>query len=297
MFFINLVKRFRRYGLTRPKSTFLIERNTKKSPMGFMATVISIANQKGGVGKTTTAFNLGHAFCEQGFRVLLIDNDPQGNLTSYGVQKDQEHWEPPFTIDEVYVSRRETLLEKENFIPLKENLDLLAADSMLSGAEYYLMAKGQKEFVLKKALSPLMDCYDYVVIDNPPALNLLTVNGLVASHFVVVPVQLEFFSLEGIVLLEKTIESLQDKNPVLSILGIVPNMYDGRRKLNVEVLEALREQFGDKVFSSPIHNSVKIAESSGHGRSILSYAPSSRSSKEFLEIAQEVHNKCQSRRN
>lgn len=248
------------------------------------AVILSIVNQKGGVGKTTLSFNLASALKKQGHKVLLIDNDPQGNLTSYA------DVEPRLTIDEIYVSRRPQSLQKSDLTEIDSGLSILAADSMLAGVEYYLSTRIDKEFVLKNALQSLQNEFDFILIDNPPALNLLTVNGLVASSGVLVPVQLEFFSLEGIMALEKTIEALKDKNAALRILGIVPNMFDDRRKLNWEVLDALQKAFGDKVLKTKIHDSVKIAESSGHGKSILSYSPSSRSSQEFMEVAQEIMN-------
>jgi chromosome partitioning protein len=250
-----------------------------------MGTVISIANQKGGVGKTTTAFNLGWALSALGSQVLLVDNDPQGNLTSYAMAGDDLGMT---TIDEVYVNRRSRPLEVSQFLTVNENLRLLPADSMLAGVEYYLMSRPDKEYVLKNALAAALEKFHYIIIDNPPALNLLTVNGLVAANGVIVPVQLEYFSLEGIVLLQKMMDSLKDKNPDLRLIGIVPNMFDDRRKLNWEVLEALKKEFGDKVFATKIHDSVKIAESSGHGQSIIKYSPSSRSSAEYLEFAKEV---------
>ncbi|MDZ4677144.1 MAG: ParA family protein [Oligoflexia bacterium] len=251
-----------------------------------MATIISVANQKGGVGKTTTAFNLAWALTELNSQVLLIDNDPQGNLTSYALSEDNP---PQLTIDEIYVTRKsQNILDMSQLTKINENLFILAADSMLAGVEFYLVSRPDKEYILKRAISSVVEHFDYVIIDNPPALNLLTVNGLVASESVIIPVQLEFFSLEGIVLLQNTIKSLHDRNPGLEILGIIPNMFDNRRKLNWEVLDALKKQFGEKVFESKIHNSVKIAESSGHGKSILSYAPQSRSSAEYIEFAKEV---------
>ena len=251
-----------------------------------MGTILSIVNQKGGVGKTTLSFNLAGALKSLGHKILIVDNDPQGNLSSYADVGGS--LSPRLTIDEVYVSRRSQPLEKKDLVTIDDTLSILPSDSMLAGVEYYLTTRSDKEYVLKNALQKLKDEFDFILIDNPPALNLLTVNGLIASQGVLVPVQLEFFSLEGIVALEKTIESLKDKNPTLKIIGIVPNMFDDRRKLNWEVLEALKESFGEKVLNTKIHNCVKIAESSGHGKSILSYSPKSRSSQEFLQIAEEI---------
>lgn len=248
--------------------------------------IISLANQKGGVGKTTTAFNLSSALAKIGKKVLMIDNDPQCNLTRYAL--DIEH-EISVSTDDLYVTRRKPLEPDEVLkLPANKKLDLLPSEPGLAGAEYYLVQRNDREFVLKKALSEIVGLYDFVVVDNPPALNLLTINGLVASDKVLVPVQLEFFSLEGIVLLQKTIKTLKEKNPQLELLGIVPNMFNDRRKLNWEVLAALENQFQTSVFKTKIHDSVKIAESSGHGESILDYAPHSRSTEEYLELAREI---------
>jgi chromosome partitioning protein len=247
-----------------------------------MGKIISVVNQKGGVGKTTLSYNLSSALNKNGFKVLMIDNDPQANLTSYAQAQSQ------ITIDEVYVSRRGINWDLKDLTFLSENFYILGADSMLAGVEYYLASRSDKEFVLKNSLLFLKDQVDFIIIDNPPALNMLTVNGLVASDYVLIPVQLEYFSMEGIVNLQKTIESLRDKNPILEILGIVPNMFDDRRKLNWEVLGALQKEFGDKVFQTKIHDCVKIAESSGHGKNIFQYHPNGRSSKEFSSLAEEI---------
>lgn len=246
--------------------------------------ILSLANQKGGVGKTTTAFNLSSALASLGKKVLMIDNDPQCNLTRYAL--DVDHLVSVST-DDLYVTRRKALV-KEEVVAISKALHILPAEPGLAGSEYYLVQRTDREFVLKSALSEMKSHYDYIIIDNPPALNLLTINGLVASDAVLIPVQLEFFSLEGIVLLQKTMDSLKEKNPHLELLGIVPNMFNDRRKLNWEVLGALQTKFPEAVFKTKIHDSVKIAESSGHGESILTYAPGSRSTAEFLDLAKEV---------
>ena len=249
-----------------------------------MAIIVSLANQKGGVGKTTTAFNLSAALVSLGKRVLMVDNDPQCNLTRYAL--DMNH-SIELSSDDIYVSRRPPL-QVSDLLKVSQNLSLLPGESGLSGVDYYLMQRSDREYVLKNALSLTKAHFDFVIIDNPPALNLLTINGLVASDGVLIPVQLEFFSLEGIVLLKKTMESLKAKNPGLKLLGIVPNMFNDRRKLNWEVLEALQKQFQEKVFKTKIHDSVKIAESSGHGESLLTYAPGNRAASEYVSLAKEV---------
>lgn len=251
-----------------------------------MGRTLSFANQKGGVGKTTTAFNIACALHKKGKKVLIVDNDPQANLTSYALQPGQELH---YTIDELYVARR----KEKDLSLLLTSLDdsgfkILPSDPALAGVEYYLATRSDKEFILKQALSGVIDIFDFILIDNPPALNLLTINGLVASDEILIPVQLEYFSLEGIVLLQKTIESVSEKNPHLKLLGIIPNMFDDRRKLNLEVLDLLEKEFGHRVFKTRIHNSVKIAESSGHGQSVISYSPTSRAASEYIDMATEI---------
>lgn len=237
------------------------------------------------MGKTTATFNLGSALSALDFRVLLVDNDPQCNLTSYSTSLLEFYT----TVDDLYVTRRKPL-ENTELVKISEKLFLLPADEGLVGAEYYLASRPDKEYVLKNALKQIVSEFDFVIIDNPPALNMLTINGLIASEGVIVPVQLEYFSLEGIVFLQRTISSLQEKNPGLKLLGIIPNMFNDRRKLNWEVLEALKKEFKGLIFETKIHDSVKVAESSGHGESVLKYAPNSRSSQEFIELAKEVIN-------
>ncbi len=248
-----------------------------------MGKILSVANQKGGVGKTTATFNLGSALSALKFKVLLVDNDPQCNLTSYATA----HSDFFTTVDDMYVTRRKPL-ELDELVQIDKGLFLLPAEEGLVGAEHYLAVRPDKEYALKNALKVIAPEFDFIIIDNPPALNMLTVNGLIASEGVIVPVQLEFFSLEGIVFLQRTILSLQQKNPGLKLLGIIPNMFNDRRKLNWEVLGALKKEFKGLIFETKIHDSVKVAESSGHGESIFKYAPKSRSTQEFLNLAKEV---------
>jgi chromosome partitioning protein len=247
-----------------------------------MGKVISIANQKGGVGKTTTTFNLASALIKLKLKVLIVDNDPQCNLTSYAASEREFHT----SIDDFYVTRRRAL-DVSELLQVSERLWLLPAEEGLVGAEHYLASRTDKEYVLRNALGAVAEEFDFIIIDNPPALNLLTVNGLIASEGVIIPVQLEFFSLEGVVYIQRIIASLQEKNPGLKLLGIIPNMFNDRRKLNWEVLGALKKEFKGIIFETKIHDSVKLAESSGHGTSILSYAPNSRSSQEFIDLAKE----------
>jgi chromosome partitioning protein len=254
---------------------------------------IAFANQKGGVGKTTVCFNLAVALARSGHRVLLIDNDPQGNLTSYsGVSVEPA----TLTLDQVYLSREKRSLSLRDLCVVdfgkkseksQGSLHLLPCDSALAGVEYYLVSKPARESILLTSLSSLFEEFDYVLIDNPPSLNLLTLNGLMAAQGILVPLQAEFFSLEGLSQLEATIEDLRRWKPSLEIIGIVRNIFDSRRKLNQDVSELLRKKFGDKLFETKIHNSVKIAESAGFGKSIFQYAASSKSSHEFSHLAEE----------
>jgi len=249
------------------------------------AITISIANQKGGVGKTTATFNLAVALVKKNKSVLIVDNDPQGNLSSYASQDLPEDHKK---IDEIYLSREGSAVKKNDLYEINDKLFLLPSDNQLAGVEYYLISRPKREEILRHALAAIKNEFDFILIDNPPSLNLLTVNGLVASEQVIVPVQPEYFSLEGIAQLRGTLEDLRKWHPSISLLGLFPNMFDNRRKLNVDVLKLLDENFGDLMFKTKVHNSVKIAESSGFAKSVLDYSPSSRSAAEFRDLAQEL---------
>jgi chromosome partitioning protein len=254
--------------------------------------IITIANQKGGVGKTTTTMNLGVALAKAGRRVLLIDSDPQANLTSYlGVIPGQEPYERLRTLDEIYLAKR--VLDQASLDQcIAETVagpHLIAADRSLGGVEYYLFSRPDKEQALARFLDGLRARYDFILIDTPPSLNLLTLNALVASDRVLIPVQSEFFSLEGIVKIRQSIEEVRARwNAKLAILGVLPTQITARRKLTAEVLALIRAELGELVFDSAIHDNAAVAESSGHALSVIDYDRASRGAQDYLAAAAEL---------
>jgi chromosome partitioning protein len=253
-----------------------------------MGRVISFANQKGGVAKTTTTLNLGVALAEQNLRVLLCDLDPQGNLTmSQGLNPD--------TIER---SMFDVLVHR---LPIQEvihhaEVDLAVSSIDLAGAELALSSMIGRERALEKALAPVKDSYDYVLIDTPPSLGLLTINALVASNGVIVPVQCEYLSLRGLVQLENTLSMIRENlNPEVGIEGILPTMYDSRTLHSREAVEILQENFGDLVFDTKIKKTVRYAEAPVKGTSVLKYDPSGSAAQAYRDLAKEVLNGAQAR--
>jgi chromosome partitioning protein len=253
-----------------------------------MGRVISFANQKGGVAKTTTTLNLGVALAEQNLRVLLCDLDPQGNLTmSQGLNPD--------TIER---SMFDVLVHR---LPIQEVIhhaeaDLAVSSIDLAGAELALSSMIGRERALEKALAPVKDSYDYVLIDTPPSLGLLTINALVASNGVIVPVQCEYLSLRGLVQLENTLSMIRENlNPEVGIEGILPTMYDSRTLHSREAVEILQENFGDLVFDTKIKKTVRYAEAPVKGTSVLKYDPSGSAAQAYRDLAKEVLNGAQAR--
>jgi chromosome partitioning protein len=253
-----------------------------------MGRVISFANQKGGVAKTTTTLNLGVALAEQNLRVLLVDLDPQGNLTmSQGLNPD--------TIER---SMFDVLVHR---LPIQEvvhhaEVDLAVSSIDLAGAELALSSMIGRERALEKALAPVRDSYDYVLIDTPPSLGLLTINALVASNGVIVPVQCEYLSLRGLVQLENTLSMIRENlNPEVGIEGILPTMYDSRTLHSREAVEILQENFGDLVFDTKIKKTVRYAEAPVKGTSVLKYEPSGSAAQAYRDLAKEVLNGAQAR--
>jgi chromosome partitioning protein len=264
----------------------ILPRPRKRTPTSKGATlgqVIAFANQKGGVAKTTTTLNLGVAFKEEGFEVLLVDLDPQGNLTmSQGMDPDQ-----------VERSMYDVLVHS---MPVEEiihraEVDVAVSSIDLAGAEMALSSMIGRERALQKALLPVRNRYDYILIDTPPSLGLLTINALTASDGVIVPVQCEYLSLRGLVQLENTLSMIRENlNPVVEIKGILPTMYDSRTLHSREAVEMLKENFGDLVFETRIKKTVRYAEAPVEGSSVLKYDSSGPAAKAYRDLAKEVLN-------
>jgi len=245
------------------------------------ATVIAFANQKGGVAKTTSTLNLAAALAEEGHRVLCVDMDPQGNLTmSQGLNPDSIER----SMFDVLVHR----LPLENVITNTE-VDLAVSSIDLAGAELALSSMIGRERALEKALIPMKGSYDYVLIDTPPSLGLLTINAFVAAGGVIVPVQTEYLSLRGLVQLENTLQMVRvNLNPHVRVIGILPTMYDRRLNHSREADEILRENFGDLVYNTRIRKTIRFAEAPVKGTSVLAYEPDGDAAGLYRDLAKEV---------
>ena len=249
-----------------------------------MSKIIAICNQKGGTGKTTTAVNLSAALADIGKKVLLVDMDPQGNTTSgVGVNK-----------NEIKSSVYEILLHKisPSQAILKTaitNLDLIPCNIHLTGAEIELVGVLSRENRLKKALGEIKDSYDFVIIDSPPSLGLLTLNSLVAANSILIPIQCEFYALEGVSQLLNTIALIRDGlNPLLEIEGVLMTMADFRTNLTVEVINEVKKYFKDKVFKTVIPRNIRLSEAPSYGKPINLYDSTSVGSKKYYDLAREV---------
>ena len=261
--------------LSRPR------KRTSTSQGVTLGQVIALANQKGGVAKTTTTLNLAVAFKEQGFNVLAVDLDPQGNLTmSQGMDPD--------TVERSMFDVLVHGLPIDEVIHRTE-IDLAVSSIDLAGAELALSSMIGRERALQKGLLPARNRYDYVLVDTPPSLGLLTINALTAADSVIVPVQCEYLSLRGLVQLENTLSMIRENlNPTVEIRGILPTMYDGRTLHSREAVEMLKENFGELVFETRIRKTVRYAEAPVQGSSVLKYDPSGTAAQAYRELAKEV---------
>ncbi|MFC5589970.1 ParA family protein [Sporosarcina soli] len=252
-----------------------------------MSRIIAVANQKGGVGKTTTSVNLSACLAHIGKKVLLIDTDPQGNATSgVGVNKgDVQKCIYDILIDDADVHE---VIRKTKM----ENLDIIPATISLAGAEIELVSTISREVRMKHAIQEVKDRYDYIIIDCPPSLGLLTINALTASDSILIPVQCEYYALEGLSQLLSTIRLVQKHlNESLTIDGVLLTMFDARTNLGIQVIDEVKKYFQDKVYRTIIPRNVRLSEAPSHGEPIIIYDARSRGAEVYLELAKEVVHK------
>ncbi len=246
--------------------------------------IYTLINQKGGVGKTTTAINLGACLAKHGKRVLIIDMDPQANATSsLGYNKNEVKY-GTYGVLIGTASIKQQIIHNDNF-----NLSLLPAAPALAGAEIELIQFEDRELRLSKALKEVQDLFDYVLIDCPPSLNQLTINALIAAqNGVIIPVQCEYLALEGLGQLTRTIFLVKKNYPQVNVRGVVLTMFDGRTRLAMDVVREVRRYFPDKVFQSIIPRSVRLAEAPSYGQPIIYYAKDSNAAKAYESLAMEL---------
>ena len=257
------------------------ERSTK------MGRIIAIANQKGGVGKTTTAINLSASLASLGKKVLAIDMDPQGNMSSgLGVDKN----EVEKTVYDLIIGN--IGIEECIYEEVIENLDVLPSNIDLSAAEIELIGVDNKEYILRDEVNKVKEKYDFIIIDCPPALSMLTINAMTTSDSVLVPIQCEYYALEGLSQLIHTIELVQERlNPELEIEGVVFTMYDARTNLSLQVVENVKDNLNQNIYKTIIPRNVRLAEAPSYGMPINLYDPNSKGTESYLLLAEEVINK------
>lgn len=244
-----------------------------------MATVISLINHKGGVGKTTSTINIGAALVALGKKVVLLDLDPQANLTlSLGIPRQS-------------ITIYESLRGESELVPfkVKEGLDVIPSTLDLSGAEMELINEAGREFILKELFEPLQEEYDYILIDCPPSLGLLTLNALTSSQYVIIPLQTEFLALQGLTKIKQVVDKVRFRlNKKLQICGVVATMYDARKVLNRDVVATIKKYFGDKVFDTMIRDNVSLAEAPAAKVDIFEYNGRSNGAKDYLSLSKEI---------
>lgn len=248
-----------------------------------MCKIIAVFNQKGGVGKTTTNVNLSASIGKMGKKVLVLDLDPQGNTTSgYGVDKSSVE----NTIYEVMLDKldiREAIISTEF-----DNIDIVASATELSGAEIELTTMEDREFILKNSLESIRQEYDYIFVDCPPSLGMLTINSLTAVDSVLIPIQCEYYALEGVSQLMETIKLVKSRlNPGLNIQGVVLSMFDGRANLSIQVVEEVKRYFKGSVYTTLIPRNVRLAEAPSHGKPVIYYDSKCRGTEAYIELAEE----------
>jgi chromosome partitioning protein len=250
-----------------------------------MGIIISLLNHKGGVGKTTSAINIGAGMVELGRKVLLIDLDPQANLTlSLGIPRQK-------------VTIYEALRGEGDLEPFtaKPGMDVIVSSLDLSGAEMELINEAGREYILRELFTPFTEIYDYILIDCPPSLGLLTLNALTCSRYILIPLQTEFLALQGLAKIKQVIDKVQFRlNKSLEIGGVIATMYDSRRVLNRDVVETIHKYFGEKVFKTYIRDNVALAEAPAQRKDIFDYSPKSSGAEDYLNLCREIIERTES---